>query len=517
MPARYFLRVVCIAALVLGNWSRASLSAERPNFLIILCDDLGYGDIGCFGHPVIKTPHLDGLAKAGMRLTDCYSAAPVCSSSRAGLMTGRTPSRIGVYDWIPAGHPMHLQRDEITVAKLLAQAGYATCHVGKWHLNGRFNQPDQPQPGDHGFDHWMSTQNNAGPSHENPANFVRNGQRVGIQQGYSCQIVADEAISWLKEKRDKEKRDKEKPFFQFVCFHEPHEPIASPAELVDEYKPLAKSPIEDTRGKQGTSVNTDPDPERDNLGRAMFYANVANMDRAVGRILAALDELKLAENTLVFFSSDNGPETLNRYPTGWHSHGSPGPLRGMKLHCYDGGIRVPGILRWPAKVKPEQTIREPVCSLDILPTFCELAGIQPPENRTLDGASIAPLLEGKPVVRKTPLFWHYYRSLTGPKAALRDGDWMVLGSWEETALPPGVVASGDVELIKSRKLVRFELYNLVSDMGETIDLAEQEPQRLKELSGLLVTKYEEIQDAAPAWENLPEPGAVKGKKAKAKQ
>ncbi|HUE71516.1 MAG TPA: sulfatase [Pirellulaceae bacterium] len=495
-----------VTILAAASLSPPAAAAERPNFLVILCDDLGYGDIGCFGHPVIKTPHLDALAKAGMRLTDCYSAAPVCSSSRAGLMTGRTPSRSGVYDWIPANHPMHLTREEITIATLLKNAGYATCHVGKWHLNGRFNQPNQPQPGDHGFDHWMSTQNNAGPSHENPNNFVRNGERIGVQQGYSCQIVAEEAIGWLKDKRDQAK-----PFFQFVCFHEPHEPIASPPELVDEYQPLAKTPIDDTRGKPGTSANTDSDPERDNLGRAMYYANVANIDRAVGRVLAALDELKLAENTLVLFTSDNGPETLNRYPTGWRSHGSPGPLRGMKLHCYDGGIRVPGILRWPAKVPPGETIREPICSLDLLPTFCELAGIDPPADRALDGTSIAPLLQGEKLVRTTPLFWHYYRSLTGPKAALRDGDWMVLGAWEDTALPQGVVVRGDVELIKSRKLARFELYNLASDVGEQTDLADKEPQRLQELSAKLIAKYEEVQAAAPVWSDLPEPGAAAGK------
>jgi arylsulfatase A len=235
------------------------------------------------------------------------------------------------------------------------------------------------------------------------------------------------------------------------------------------------------------------------------------MDRAVGRILAALDELKLAENTLVFFSSDNGPETLNRYPTGWHSHGSPGPLRGMKLHVYDGGIRVPGILRWPARIRPGQTISEPVCSLDVLPTFCELAGIKPPQDRVLDGASIVPLLDGKPLNRTTPLFWHYYRSLTGPKAAMRVGEWMVLGAWEDTALPQGVVVRGDVELIKSRKLARFELYNVRSDIGETTDLAAKEPQRLKELSAMLVARYEEIQQQAPTWDDLPEPNATKAK------
>src|SRR5205085_6475091 len=144
------------------------------------------------------------------------------SPSRAGLLTGRTPSRIGIYSWIPAAHPMHLPREEITIATLLHQAAYRTAHVGKWHLNGRFNSDQQPQPGDHGFDHWFSTQNNALPNHHDPNNFVRDGSEVGVVPGYSSGIVADEAIRWLREMRDKAK-----PFFLYVCFHEPHEPIAT--------------------------------------------------------------------------------------------------------------------------------------------------------------------------------------------------------------------------------------------------------------------------------------------------
>src|SRR5262249_11274 len=157
----------------------AASAATKPNFLVILCDDLGYGDLGCFGHPKIKTPNLDKLAAQGARLTDCYSSPPVCSSSRAGLVTGRGPTRSGVYDWISEGNPVDVKGGEVTIRRVGKGVGYATCLSGKWHLNGKFNVPEQTQPGDHGFDHWFATQNNAAPSHENPKNFVRDGSEVG--------------------------------------------------------------------------------------------------------------------------------------------------------------------------------------------------------------------------------------------------------------------------------------------------------------------------------------------------
>ena len=163
----------------------AALTAagSRPNLVVVLADDLGYGDLGCYGNAAVRTPHLDRFAAEGLRLTDCYAAAANCSPARAGLMTGRTPYRAGIHNWIPMHSPMHLRREEMTVATLLRGAGYDTCHAGKWHLNGRFNQPDQPQPSDHGFEHWFSTQNNALPSHRNPDNFVRNGEPVGPLSG----------------------------------------------------------------------------------------------------------------------------------------------------------------------------------------------------------------------------------------------------------------------------------------------------------------------------------------------
>jgi arylsulfatase A len=176
----------------------------RPNIVIVLCDDLGFGDLSVNGHPHIQTPNLDKLAATGIRFTNFYSAAPVCSPSRVGLMTGRSPNRAGVYDWI----------------QLLKQAGYATCMAGKWHCNSHFNSSEQPQPDDAGFDHWLATQNNAGPSHENPVNYVRNGQRVGPIEGFSCQIAVGEAVGWLEKQKD---NHPEQPFFVYLPFHEPHE------------------------------------------------------------------------------------------------------------------------------------------------------------------------------------------------------------------------------------------------------------------------------------------------------
>jgi arylsulfatase A len=465
-----------IVLIVAGAMARCAVAAEKPNIVVILCDDLGYGDLGCYGHPTIKTPRIDKLATEGIRFTDFYASAPVCSSSRAGLMTGRCPARCGVYDWISSGNPMHLAKEEITVATLLKQAGYATCHIGKWHLNGKFNSPQQPQPNDHGFEHWMSTQNNAAPSHENPTNFVRNGAPVGRQEGYSCQLVAGEAVRWLGELKDKAK-----PFFLFVCFHEPHEPVASPPDLVAQYSGAK------------------------NEDQAQYFANVANVDRAVGKILDKLDELKVSQRTLVLFTADNGPETLLRYPAGKRSYGSPGPLRGMKLHLYEGGIRVAGILRYPIRVKAGQTVSDPVCNLDLLPTFCELGGAVLPKDRTLDGTSVTEIFDGQPVQRDVPLYWHYFRSIGEPKAAMRVGDYMILGKWDGPQLPPGAgVHFGDCEIIKSAKLVDFELYNLKNDLAEQNDLAKKEPDKLKELSALLVTKYTEVQREGRMWD-VPKP------------
>ena len=435
-----------------------SKNGKRPNFVVVFCDDLGYGDLACFGHPKIRTPHLDKLAARGVRLVVCYSAAPLCSPARVGMYTGRIPVRAGVCSWISSG-PEHMRALEITVATLLRNAGYDTCHVGKWHCNSDLTDASLPQPGDHGFSHWFSTQGNAHPWHYRPENFVRDGQELGQLAGYSCGIVVDEAIDWLGKRRHPDN-----PFLLHVCFHEPHEPIASPVDMVAQYGQI---------------------PNKD---RALYYANVSNMDRAFGKLMAALETRRLADNTLVLFTSDNGPETLNRYQGAERSYGSPGPLRGMKLHIYEGGIRVPSIIYWPGHSRPGTITRQPISGVDVLPTFCEMAQVKVPGDRAIDGASFLPVFSGRKIQRRTPLFWHYYRAIGRAKVAMRQGDWKIVAHWDHaTDLQAGdVLHPGDIEMIKQAKLVNFELYHLPSDIGETTDLASSHPNRLASMAEKMV-------------------------------
>lgn len=454
------------------------IAAERPNFVLVLADDLGYGDLHCYGAKDQQTPNLDRFAAEGLRLTSCYAGHPNCSPSRTALMTGRTPTRVGVRNWIPEDSPMHLRQSEVTIAALLKTAGYTTCHVGKWHLNGHFNKATQPQPREHGFDHWFSTQNNAGPSHKNPNNFVRNGQAVGSQEGYSAHLVADEAIGWLKSGRDAAK-----PFFMYVCFHEPHEPIAAD----EKYTKLYPS---------------------DTATYSAHHGCITQMDDAFGRIMRALDELKLRDNTFVMFTSDNGPAITPAHP-----HGSAGPLRNKKGSVFEGGIREPGIICWPGKTQAGSTSDEPVCGVDVLPTVCEITGIAVPSDRRIDGASIVPVLSGGTVNRSTPLYWHFNQAAGGPQVALRSGDWKILATLDKPAQAGTALNERTEGDFKSAESVEFQLYNLREDIGETRDLATSQPEKMNEMKALLLAKYHEVRAESPTWPTWTPP-VPQGKKKK---
>lgn len=449
-----------------------------PNIVVILCDDLGYGDLSSFGHPVIETPALDKLAADGIRFTSFYSAAPVCSPSRAGLLTGRSPNRAGIYDFIPGpkrsedGRDLvHLQADEQTIPAMLKEVGYATCLSGKWHCSSKFNSDEQPTPAHFGFDHWFATHNNAAPSHENPKNFVRNGEEVGELEGFSCQLVVDEAVEWLK------KKETDAPFYLQLTFHEPHEPVASPPELVEKYMPGSETE-----------------------NQAQYFANVENMDRAVGRLMAYLEQHH-SENTLIVFSSDNGPETLNRYSRAKRSYGSPGALKGMKLWTTEAGFRVPGILYWMGKSTFTGTSDAVVSSLDLLPTFAELSGAKLPE-RTLDGESITDLIQTGKKQRGKPLTWAFYNALNEQVVAMRTEDWKVMCRLKnDTTFLPKInnLYTGNEALVKEADLTDFVLYNMKEDVGENEDLSARHPDILEKMKAQLRAEYGALLEDSHIW------------------
>ncbi|MEM7386000.1 MAG: sulfatase-like hydrolase/transferase [Verrucomicrobiota bacterium] len=433
---------------------------SKTNFIVFLADDLGWGDLACYGHPRIKTPHLDQFAKEGVKLTQCYSACGVCSPSRSAILTGRTPFRNGVFRWIPDGHRLHLRESEITIAEILKTRGYETCHSGKWHLNGHFNAPRHPQPTEHGFDHWFATQNNASPNHQNPKNFVRNGKPVGPLKGYSAPLVAEEANRWLREKRDPEK-----PFFLQVWTHEPHLPIESDPEFMKPYADL------------------EPDVQQ-------HHGNVTQLDHAFGSLMKTVDELGLRENTLVVFTSDNGPEGNGMRR---RTRGSTGGLRGRKRDSHEGGIRVPGIVRWPGHLEPgtENTVQ--IISSDFFPTFCRIASAPVPKDRTIDGVDILPALKGNPVARPIPLFWRTRIAPPASRMALRIGDW---------------------KIVSNDAMDQFQLYQITKDWQESDDKKISHSDKLEEMKLALEKTMAQIEAEGPSiwWKEEPSREAERKKR-----
>lgn len=432
------LRSIIRTVLLVATGASLLSAAQQPNIVIVVADDMGWGDSGTYGHALIQTPNMDRLAAEGVKLTQAYSACGVCSPSRSAILTGRTPYRNGVYRHLSGNGPAYLRTSEITYPELVKEVGYETCHVGKWHLLSlqQFNQPEFPQPGDHGYDYWLYTHNNASPSHENPDNFVRNGEPLGKIEGYSAQIVAGEAAHWLKNIRDPGK-----PFALSVWFHEPHSPIATDSRFQDLY---------------------------DGHENSKYMGNITQLDHALGMVMDALDEVGEAGNTLIFFTSDNGP--VPAYG------GTSGGLRGNKRSEYEGGIRVPGLARWPGQIEPGTVSDVPVIGSDVFSTVLDILDIPLPSDRTIDGASMLPALAGKPMERPIPLFWRTHVSSPDDRVAMRIGDWKIVG--DET-------------------LTKFQLYEVQRDWQEKNDLAAQMPEKTEEMKNILLQLWADIKAEGP--------------------
>lgn len=453
--------------------------STKTNFLQILTDDQGWGDLKSYGHVFIQTPNIDKLAEEGLKFTHCYSSAAVCSPSRSSILTGRTPYRNGVYRWIPADHYCYLQSDEVTLPQLLRQNGYQTAHFGKWHLSNyteemteersrpqRFKNfgfgtdPNQPSMDDYGYDYWFATGNVARPCHKDPDNFFLNGKAMGLMEGFSAQIVAAEVIKWLRQHREDNQ-----PFFMTLWFHEPHGPIESDPRFIERYKRVK-----------------DPSFQQ-------YLANVTQIDEAVGEVVQALKDEGIYDDTMIWYTSDNGPEGSHQYGSfntenqigGPRYRGSTGGLRGRKRDTHEGGIRVPGIISWPAGfahngLKPGGISDEPIIGSDVFPTLLEIAGIDLPKNVTLDATSIVPILKNKEFQRLKPLYWRNH--IREFNIALREGDWKIIGKSDQTS---------------------FELYNLVKDPRETTDLSAHKPELFERLKKVLIEYDNEVLKEGPDW------------------
>ena len=463
-------------------------SAAPPNIIVMLADDLGWADLSCYGSAFHESPHLDRLAAQGMLFTQGYSSSPYCSPSRAAIMTGRHPARVKITDYIPsngksgkflpAEMKLELPLEEVTIAEVLRDAGYATWHVGKWHLGdvGFYPQDQGFQLNIAGhagglppsyFWPYGNKDNEAAPKPKGNGYHSRGVPGVvtgGMEGEHLCDRLTSEAIKLIRQ------RDSKRPFFLYMPFYDVHTPVMAKPAVVEKYKAKAT--------KQGLpTVNEVKSYQEGNLARGskkrhtlpeqqvnpIYAAMIEIMDTNVGRLMSCLEELGIADDTLVLFTSDNGG----------HSVTSNRPLRGCKGWLYEGGVREPLLVKWPSVIKPGSRCDVPVVNADFFPTLLEAAGLPLKPELHQDGTSILSLLKGKTEPVHDALFWHfphYGNHDSGPCSSIRVGDWKLI-EWLE---------NGDVEL-----------FNVAQDISERNSLAAQEPDRVKDLLVRLEAKRKE--------------------------
>ncbi len=471
---RTFLRQCSAGALALaaggmGAGRTAADTSRTPNFVFILIDDMGWRDVGFMGSRYYETPNIDRLAAQGMVFTDAYANAPNCAPTRACLLSGQYGPRHGVYTvgssergsaagrkLVPVTNRTTLPAEIITLAEALGPTGYRSASMGKWHLGV---DPDSG-PVAQGFDvNVAGNRAGAPPSYFSP--YRNKNLPDGSKGEYLTDRLTEEALAFIEANRDR-------PFFLYLPHYAVHTPIQAKQKLVAKYK--KKSPD----GGQGN-------PE--------YASMIESVDQGVGALMAKLDQLGLADNTVVVFFSDNGGVG------GYRELGIAGgeitsnrPLRGGKGMLYEGGIREPTIVRWPAKVKPGTRCATPVIGLDFYPTFLEIAGAEKKPGQILDGESLVPLITQTGGLKRDAIFWHF-------PAYLQGGG----GTWRTT--PGGVIRRGDWKLIEFFEDNRLELYNLADDIGEATDLAARMPDKTRELHDRLVAWRKAVNAPVPTEKN----------------
>ena len=449
----FFLSIIC-------GWLNVA-AAKQTNFLFFLVDDMGWADIGANGSKYHETPHIDKLAATGMRFTQGYAACPVCSPTRASIMTGRHPVRVDITDWIPGQgnratnkllHPQdrdNLAHEEVTIAEQLKQHGYQTFFAGKWHLGSEGHWPE-----DQGFDINIGGHHRGSPPGGYYAPWTNPALKAKKNGEYLTERLTEESVNFL------EKRDDDKPFLLYLSYYNIHTPIQPYKKRIDHYTAKA------TKMFQG---ETPAKAEHEGFTRmrqdnAELASMVAAVDDSVGALLGKLKELKLNENTVVIFFSDNGGLSTRggkRFGPGCNL-----PLRASKGWLYEGGVREPTIIRAPGVTRPGSVSHKPMVSMDFFPTMLELAGLPAQPKLHADGQSLVSQLKGNDDGNRT-LYWHYphyHGSSWKPGAAIRDGDW---------------------KLIEFYHHEKIELYNLADDIGEQKNLAASQPQKAAELRAKL--------------------------------
>ena len=425
-------RPVTLLLLLMSVLGLSAGDPVRPNVIVVLVDDLGWTDLACFGSKYHQTPHLDQLAKDGMRFTNGYSACTVCSPTRAALLTGQYPARLHLTDWI-AGHnqpfaklkipawTQQLELSTVTIAERLKSAGYATASIGKWHLGDETHFPEK-----HGFDLNVGGYNKGQPpSYHAPYKIPTMSE--GPPGEYLTDREALEAEKFITTNKDR-------PFFLYLPHYAVHTPIQAKAAVIAKYKAI------DSTGMTHT--------------KADYAALMESVDDAMGHIRATLAKLKIDDRTIIIFTGDNG---------GLIGPTSNKPLRVGKGAAYEGGVRVPWIIHWPGVTKPGAESATPIMTIDIHPTVLAMTGVTPDASQPLDGVSLAEHLRGQSAPARDALFWHYPHYHPGgatPYSAVRMGDWKLIHFFEDD---------------------HVELYNLSKDLSETTDLAKQELKRATDM------------------------------------